>query len=374
MANKSDSIEREIRRKIHSGEWPAAMRIPSEDELCGEFQVSRTTIRAALNNLRSERLLISRPKIGTLVSSIAGRQTIVILGRQEDIMAPFGYWYRDLASHVCDAVRDAGYNPMLVMGFGETSSETVDTFETYYASALRSAVGIVVISTVTAEIEAYLNGNGMPPWTGVSYGTSPLPNTVFADYNQLYRQAVKIFLDHGIDRFATIYFTLEGLPEEDQHSWRDALIGRMLGNNRSGSPDDYLIKVPYSEHLDNIRQVFEQWWKRPNRPGAIFFSDDALFDAVSHYLVELNIRIPEDLAILTLANVGRNFLFPKSMDRIGQNPQLITGKLLDLLFINVNNREKKDVVSLAEWQYQPGKSLPTTEIVSGGRRRTAVKI
>ncbi len=368
MANKSEAIEQEMRRKIHSKEWRAATRIPSEQELCEEFKVSRTTIRAALNNLRSERLLISRPKVGTLVSSIAGHRSIVLLGRQEDIMAPFGYWYRDLVSCLSAALRELGYNPMLVMGFGETSPEMVETVETHYQSVVRSAAGIVVFSAVTSEIEEYLNSPGMPPWSGISFGTRPRASTVFADYNMLHRKAAELFRERGIEEFATMYISLEGHAEEDQCSWRDALVGRTLSGGQRRSPEDYLLKVHYDDRFAQVRPAFLDWWQRPERPRAIFFSDDALFDAVSHLLVELNIKIPEELAVLSFANVGRKFFFPAVPDRIGQSPEQVTGKLLDLLTMRMENPERRDITCITEWVFQQGDTLP---LPPGMRRRSA---
>ncbi|PLW77055.1 GntR family transcriptional regulator [Cohaesibacter celericrescens] len=53
--------------KILSGELPENSIIPSEQELCEQIGISRTTIREAIKSLASKRLLESRPKIGTRV-------------------------------------------------------------------------------------------------------------------------------------------------------------------------------------------------------------------------------------------------------------------------------------------------------------------
>jgi len=357
MANKSDTIEQELRRKIHSRDWKPGMRIPSEAELCEEFKVSRTTVRAALSNLRSERLLLSRPKIGTLVSSIAGRPTIVILARQEDVMAPYGHWYRELANRVSCALRDEGFNPMLVMGFGETSPETVETIETYYAAAVRAAAGVVVVSAVTRELETYLNAPGMPPWSGISYGTRPIAGTVFADYRVLLERVQGMFARHGIQDYATIFISLTGLPEEDQSEWREELMREMLTREQRRRVDDYLVSVPYSPQFDQVRSTFMQWWGRPRRPKAVFFSDDALFDAFSHLPAQENIRIPQDLAVVTQANVGREFFFPLQPARIGQDPARVTAQLLELLHFRMRDPARRDLTCVSDWVDESGSTL-----------------
>jgi GntR family transcriptional regulator, transcriptional repressor for pyruvate dehydrogenase complex len=58
----------DIRRKILDGRLAGGSRIPTEETLGVEYQVSRTVIREAIARLRSEGLLSSRPGIGVFVS------------------------------------------------------------------------------------------------------------------------------------------------------------------------------------------------------------------------------------------------------------------------------------------------------------------
>ncbi len=58
-----------LQQKIHSKEWPIGMRIPSEDELCNMFQVSKATVRQAVNNLVTDGYLIKIQGRGTFVET-----------------------------------------------------------------------------------------------------------------------------------------------------------------------------------------------------------------------------------------------------------------------------------------------------------------
>ena len=53
--------------RILSGEYPAARPLPNEAALLGEFGVSRTCLREALQMLGAKGLVRSRPKLGTFV-------------------------------------------------------------------------------------------------------------------------------------------------------------------------------------------------------------------------------------------------------------------------------------------------------------------
>jgi GntR family transcriptional regulator len=56
-----------ILEKIESGEWPSGTRIPPEDELCRIYDVSKVTVREAVNELVREGYLKRQQGKGTFV-------------------------------------------------------------------------------------------------------------------------------------------------------------------------------------------------------------------------------------------------------------------------------------------------------------------
>jgi ABC-type glycerol-3-phosphate transport system substrate-binding protein len=57
-----------IKDQIASGLWRPGDRIPTQEEMCREFNISRSPVRQALNELIQEGTLSSRPGLGTFVS------------------------------------------------------------------------------------------------------------------------------------------------------------------------------------------------------------------------------------------------------------------------------------------------------------------
>ena len=55
--------------KINSGQWGAGQKLPSEKELCNHFNVSRTVVRQALNELASNNLIETQKGKGSFISS-----------------------------------------------------------------------------------------------------------------------------------------------------------------------------------------------------------------------------------------------------------------------------------------------------------------
>lgn len=62
-------IEQIIKEKILQGEWPAGTKIPSQRKLASMFQVNRSTVTAALDELTAQGLLEGNRGGGTKVAN-----------------------------------------------------------------------------------------------------------------------------------------------------------------------------------------------------------------------------------------------------------------------------------------------------------------
>lgn len=65
----------ELKAEIVNGVYPVGSLIPTEDELCKRFAISRHTVREALRVLREEGLISSRRGAGTIVVPARARDT-----------------------------------------------------------------------------------------------------------------------------------------------------------------------------------------------------------------------------------------------------------------------------------------------------------
>ena len=62
------SLSKEIKKKIVEGDYRPGTKIPSEGELCKQYDVSRITVRNALQSLVEEKLLVKYHGKGTFVA------------------------------------------------------------------------------------------------------------------------------------------------------------------------------------------------------------------------------------------------------------------------------------------------------------------
>jgi GntR family transcriptional regulator len=84
-------IRDNIRHKILDGSYAVHQRLPSENELMTQFEVSRITIRQALRDLYNEGLVFSAQGKGTYVSKPKAVQNVQRLQGFGEAMAAQGY-------------------------------------------------------------------------------------------------------------------------------------------------------------------------------------------------------------------------------------------------------------------------------------------
>ena len=72
--NISDVVYEQLMENLIAGEWKPGDKIPSENELAAQLQVSRISVRSALQRLSSLGLVESRQGEGTFVCEFSGAQ------------------------------------------------------------------------------------------------------------------------------------------------------------------------------------------------------------------------------------------------------------------------------------------------------------
>lgn len=68
QGHSHQSVQKELLRRIHSGEWPPGARIPGEVDLAAEFGCARTTVNRALRQLAETGLVERKRRSGTRVA------------------------------------------------------------------------------------------------------------------------------------------------------------------------------------------------------------------------------------------------------------------------------------------------------------------
>ncbi len=73
----SDEVYNQILNQITSEEWKVGDKLPSESKLCSMFGVSRTSVRAALQNLQGSGIVVTMQGVGSFVHKNPEQNTII---------------------------------------------------------------------------------------------------------------------------------------------------------------------------------------------------------------------------------------------------------------------------------------------------------
>lgn len=74
---KFAQIKQFILENIRAGHWQENDRVPSENELTNQFQVSRMTARRALSELTEAGILTRNQGLGTFVASFKSQSSLL---------------------------------------------------------------------------------------------------------------------------------------------------------------------------------------------------------------------------------------------------------------------------------------------------------
>jgi GntR family histidine utilization transcriptional repressor len=88
-------IKRHVLARIESGEWKVAHRVPSENQLAAEFEVSRMTARRALQELVQEGFLVRSQGLGTFVADRKPVLSMLEVRNIAEEIAERGHKYRN---------------------------------------------------------------------------------------------------------------------------------------------------------------------------------------------------------------------------------------------------------------------------------------
>ena len=88
---KYSVIKKYICEQIESGQWPQHYKVPSENELTQQFEVSRMTARRALQELTEQGILVRAQGSGTFVATFKSQSSVLEIRNISDEIEERGH-------------------------------------------------------------------------------------------------------------------------------------------------------------------------------------------------------------------------------------------------------------------------------------------
>lgn len=301
---KYKELEKTITAAISSGKYHANDVLPTEEELCGKYDISRSTVRLAYNSLEKSGIIYREKGRGTFVKGKKQKRTHtigMIFDRPKD--APF------IGTNVYINARMEGMRSVL-SGAGHTASLiVVDSEQNDYRDIERMMPdGVLDIgNTISPALKQHLAKKGIP-LIGMSGGATPRYDDipyVLTDEAPGAQEAVEHCIAKGYYSFGFI-----GTYPERYLRFNELLA--VHGRSISEEHTFMLPPMPWynASHIKPAMNVLDHLRAKPAHPSLYFFSTDEVAYQFT-VLREASEKKPAEYGIIGFGNVEEKMGIPE---------------------------------------------------------------
>jgi GntR family transcriptional regulator of arabinose operon len=349
--SKYQSVISWLTEQIDSGKFSPGEKIPSENELCDRFGLSRQTIRHAISKLIDDGLVESRQGSGTYVSDQRAREgernVIAVVTTYVD-----DYIFPSTIRGIENTLSDKGYSMLLSF-----SNNTVGKERQFLMDILgRNDVAGIIIEPVKSALPSpnmdlyrKLTDKGIKILLiNTFYPELDLPHVSLNDAHCAYR-AVNALIDAG-------HINIGCVLKLDDGQGRERYRGYLKAITEAGLPFSY-EHVNWIDTID-IRDGKESLVKvRDRLKGctAVFCYNDQVAGMLIEILSDSGIRVPEDMSVIGMddSDIARNGVrgvtissIPHPKEKLGEKAATNIIRMIHegKLFFNASFEFEEDVI------------------------------
>ncbi len=279
-----------LRENIQHGRWQD--HLPGERELAAHLQVSRDTLRAALDELTREGCITSMQRQRRRITAPkAGRARTLkkpILG----ILSPSPFSeLAMLTTAIMDQLRAGvtGLGCELVFHASKACfSERPEHALKKLTQAHPAAAWMILGSR--EPMQRWFLQERLPCLVVGSCGLQNSITSIDADYHAIGRHAGTLLLRKGHRRITLVRKgPCYGGDMDCEHGLREAL---------AGTPDTHLQVLHHDDYPGHVRSVMDRALKVSSPPTAFVVTDPRAILTVMTHLLQKRLRIPQDMAVI----------------------------------------------------------------------------
>ena len=353
-----------FRDAIISGYYKPGDKIPSSRDLCPLLEVSRIVTKAALEQLASEGLVASRPRIGSVVRDRNAKQwkgrvlfvvpetngsyfINVLIGTAREILMSEGWLFHQVTLG-CDAQRRHDLSRLDV--------------------ALRVSTDLVLTLWDRADILKRLSASGIPFVT-----ISECPCSVAGASGRI-RYPHRSFVPSLVRDCVAA-----GVRCVEQVGFMRSTYNAAPALRRAGIKMKETVIPPdrdwMSTYMDIKRPVMEAFGRRlakgvrgANLPDLFYFDDDIVASAALMALAYNGVKVPRDVRVVALSNVGFGPCFPVQLARVEMDP-FVAGRTVARAALSFLTGDGIPPDATIQPEYVRGDSFPVPQKTSTSTTR-----
>jgi len=329
-----------LRQRITAGDWrQVGLQLPTEPELCAEFDVARGTVRQALSRLEQEGYLRRERGRGTFVDW-AGDQPIT---RSEATRKQIGFvvpYVRDsFMTNILLGVERTATDRGLSVMFKHVENDPTEQKLQLQEMAARRVAGSILYPTDSTHMEsvADLIASGLPIVLIDRYMRRTPSDYVMADHFGGALQATQHLLALGHTRIGFVSW------DDDSISIEQRGIGYRQAMQEDGLEFDPALCCEVPSYPEIPLEPLKQYLSCEPRMTAIFAANDQIALAVYRAARELGLRVPDDLALVGFGDIDLVAHLDVPLTTVAQPTYKIGAQAVEMLLRRINHNP-------ANWQ------------------------
>ncbi len=334
---KYEQLKQILRQKIKNKEYKLGEAIPSERQMPALFNVSKHTVLRAITDLVQDGLLYREHGRGTFVKKANGNATN---GHDARVISFIvhnisDYFISEICRGIEDTAKQKGYRVMVFNSDCSPGKEAENIRMLEETNASGAVIYPFPGQENTEEIFKLKQDNY--PFVLVDIFLKDIKTDyVVVDNAKGGFLAVKHLTDLGHKRIGFIGFIESSTGFDRFEGYRNA-----LGKAWIPYDENLVIDIPHSVVLETMGREEEagrhgeidRLLNLKNRPTAVFCGNDYIAIGVIKRVLELGLRVPEDLAVVGFDNLPISSLTAVPLTSVAQ-PKFEIGKAAGEILID----------------------------------------
>lgn len=291
-------IKNQIEEVINQGEIKPGDKLPTESELTGKYNVSRHTVRKALNILQQEGLLEKKQGVGTFVSESIKKESknigFVSISLQD-------YIFGDILNGVDEVFHERGYQILL----GNSKDDQTREKEILKEFFKKNIDGLIIEPAKSAFnysnldlLERFLE-NQIPVVILDSKFENERFNYITVDDKKGGFMATNYLIEIGHKNVGIVYKELHKPAVGRFKGYKLALEQKGIPVFNNLVKGYYTSEIKSSEKFEEeVTSLIGELVENIPRPTAIFCSNDQVAILVKEILARLDIKVPGDISLI----------------------------------------------------------------------------
>lgn len=314
-----------FKEKIINGVWKNGETIPTEKELCAQFDVARGTVRQALQTLEADGFLRREQGRGTFV--IFGNLPLQTRAERERLAFIVPYVRDSSVLAILTGFQQAAERENYSVAFHHVNNdirEQTRVIESAYQEGIAGMAIYPVDSEVTAPLDRFVQA-GIPIVLIDRYMKNLSTDFVMSDHFGGAILGVRYLLDQGHQRIGFATWLSPAVSMEHRY------LGYQQGLRERGVEPDPSLVCHVAGYPTIDLTPLRTYLASPDRPSAIFAANDQIAIALYRAAASIGLSVPNDIAVIGFDNLDIAEQLSPPLTTVAQQFQEIGQRAAEML-------------------------------------------